>query len=111
MGYLDETLHYSGVENGHSNEKIAEKTSLFFSFRAKSAMNGCLVAVFFSLVLGSSVGKTSGRHFRDCLEEYQGVFVEIPGKLERSKILIDHKNALVFYQTVSGKSSWSFSYR
>ena len=23
--YLDETLLYSGVENGHSNEKIAEK--------------------------------------------------------------------------------------
>ena len=30
-GYLDEILHQSGVENGHSNEKIAEKTSLFFS--------------------------------------------------------------------------------
>ena len=29
VGYLDEILHKSGVENGHSNEKIAEKTSLF----------------------------------------------------------------------------------
>ena len=58
MGYLDEILHKSGVENGHSIEKIAEKTSLLFSSRAKGAMNGCLVAVFFSLVLGSSVRKT-----------------------------------------------------
>ena len=64
-----------GVENGHSNEKIAEKTSLFFSSLAKSAMNWCLVAVFFSLVLGSSVRKISGRLSRDCLEEYRGVFV------------------------------------
>ena len=24
VGYLDEILHLSGVENGHSNEKIAE---------------------------------------------------------------------------------------
>ena len=31
-------------------------------------------------------------------------------KLDLSKILIDHKNVLVFYQAVSGKSSWSFSY-
>ena len=50
---------------------------MFFSFLAKSAMNGCFVAVFFSLVLGSSVRKTSGRLSRDwlsrdCLEEYQG---------------------------------------
>ena len=74
-GYLDEILHQSGVENGHSNEKIAEKTSLFFSALAKSAMNWCLVAVFFSLVLGSSVRKTSGRRSRDCLEKYRGVFV------------------------------------
>ena len=51
-------------------------TPLFCSSLAKSAMNGCLVAVFyFSLVLGSSVRKTSGRLFRDCLEEYRGVFV------------------------------------
>ena len=28
-----------GVENGHSNEKIAENTALFFSSLAKSAMN------------------------------------------------------------------------
>ena len=39
VGYLDEILRQSGVENGHSNEKIAEKTSLFFSSLAKSAMN------------------------------------------------------------------------
>ena len=39
-------MHKSGVENGHSNEKIAEKTSLFFSSLAKSAMNVCSVAVF-----------------------------------------------------------------
>ena len=26
-------------------------------------------------------------------------------------MLIDHKNALAFFQAVSGKSSWSFSYR
>ena len=75
MGYLDEILHKSGVENGHSNEKIAEKTSLFFSSLAKSAMNGCSVAVFFSLVFGSSERKTSGRLSRDCWEEYRGVFV------------------------------------
>ena len=47
MGCSDEILHYSGVENGHSrNGKIAEKTSLSFTSRAKRAMNGCLVAVF-----------------------------------------------------------------
>ena len=45
-GYLDEILHKCGVENGHSNEKIAEKTSLFFSSLARNAMNRCLVAVF-----------------------------------------------------------------
>ena len=39
VGYLDEILHKSGVENGHSNEKIAEKTSLFSTSPAKSAMN------------------------------------------------------------------------
>ena len=55
--------------------KNSRKTSLFFSSLAKSAMNWCLVAVFFSLVLGSSVRKTSGRHSRDCLEEYRGFFV------------------------------------
>ena len=75
MGYLDKILHSSGVENGHSNEKLAEKTFLFFSSLDKSAMKGCLVAVSFSLVLGSSVRKTSGRLSRDCLEEYRGVFV------------------------------------
>ena len=26
-------------------------------------------------------------------------------------MLIDHKNTLVFFQAVSGMSSWSFSYR
>ena len=48
---------------------------MFFSSLAKSAMNWCLVAVFFSLVLGSSVRKTLGRLSRDCLEEYRGAFV------------------------------------
>ena len=75
VGYLVEILHLSGVENGHSNEKIAEKASLFFSSLARSAMNGCLVAAFFSLILGSSVRKTSGRLSRDCLEDYRSVFV------------------------------------
>ena len=46
-----------GVENGHSNEKIAEKTFLFLYSLAKSALNGWLVAVFLSLVLGSFVRK------------------------------------------------------
>ena len=48
------------------------------------------------------------------METFSGRFWEIPGnvrKLELSKTLVDHKNALVFYQAVSGKSSWSFSYR
>ena len=47
-------------------------------------------------------------------ETFSGRFWEIPGnvrKLETSKTLVDHKNVLVFYQAVSGKSSWSFSYR
>ena len=30
VGYLDEILHKSGVENGHSNEKIAEKNIFVF---------------------------------------------------------------------------------
>ena len=30
-GYLDEILHWSGVENWHSNEKSPKKRSLFFS--------------------------------------------------------------------------------
>ena len=45
------------------------------------------------------------------METFLGRFWEIPGnvwKLVWSKIRIDHKNALVFYQTVSGKPSWSF---
>ena len=45
------------------------------------------------------------------METFSGRFWEIPGnvrKLELSKTLVDHKNALVFYQVVSGKSSWSF---
>ena len=29
VGYLDEILHKSGVENGHSNEKIAENILVF----------------------------------------------------------------------------------
>ena len=48
------------------------------------------------------------------METFSGRSWEIPGnvrKLELSKALVDHKNALVFYQAVSGKSSWSFSYR
>ena len=48
------------------------------------------------------------------METFSGRFWEIPGnvrKLEWSKTLVDHKNGLVFYQTVSGKSSWSFSHR
>ena len=47
------------------------------------------------------------------MEIFSCRFWEIPGnvwKLELSKILIDHKNALVFFQAVSGMSSWSFSY-
>ena len=35
VGYWDKILHQSGVENGHSNEKITEKTSLFFSSKAR----------------------------------------------------------------------------
>ena len=45
------------------------------------------------------------------METFSGRSWEIPGnvrKLELSKTLVDHKNALVFYQEVSGKSSWSF---
>ena len=48
------------------------------------------------------------------METFSGRFWEIPGnvlKLELMKMLIDHKNASVFFQPVSGKSSWSFSYR
>ena len=48
------------------------------------------------------------------METFSGRFWEISGnvqKLEFSKTLVDHKNALAFYQEVSGKSSWSFSYR
>ena len=48
------------------------------------------------------------------METFSGRFWEIPGnarKLELSKTLVDHKNALVFYQAISGKSSWNFSYR
>ena len=48
------------------------------------------------------------------METFSGRLWEIPGKvlkLELLKMLIDHKNALVFFQAVSGKSSWGFSYR
>ena len=55
--------------------KKLPKNILVFSSLAKSAMNGCLVSVFFSLVLGSSV-RASGRHSRNCLEEYQGVVIK-----------------------------------
>ena len=45
------------------------------------------------------------------METLSDRFWEIPGnvrKLELSKTLVDYKNALVFYQAVSGKSPWSF---
>ena len=48
------------------------------------------------------------------METFSGRFWEIPGnvlKLELLKMFIDHKNASVFFQAVSGMSSWSFSYR
>ena len=48
------------------------------------------------------------------METFSGIFWQIPGnvlQLKLLKMLIDHKNALVFFQAVSGKSSWSFSYR
>ena len=48
------------------------------------------------------------------METFSGRFWEIPGnvlKLELLKMLIDHKNTSVFFQAVSGMSSWSFSYR
>ena len=38
-------------------------------------------------------------------------FQEMCEKLEISNILLDHKNALVFCQAVSGKFSWSFTYK
>ena len=47
-------------------------------------------------------------------KHFPGRFWEIPGnvlKLELLKMLIDHKNTSVFFQAVSGMSSWSFSYR
>ena len=47
-------------------------------------------------------------------ETFSGRFWEIPGnvlKLELLKMLINYKNASVFFKAVSGKSSWSFSYR
>ena len=48
------------------------------------------------------------------METFSGRFWKIPGnvlKLELLKMLIDHKNTSVFFQAVSGMSSWSFSYR
>ena len=48
------------------------------------------------------------------METFSGRFWEIPGnvlKLELLKTLLDHKNTSVFFQAVSGMSSWSFSYR
>ena len=48
------------------------------------------------------------------METFSRRFWEIPGnvlKLELLKMLIDHKNTSVFFQTVSGMTSWSFSYR
>ena len=48
------------------------------------------------------------------METFSGRFWEIPGnvlKLELLKMFIGHKNTSVFFQAVSGMSSWSFSYR
>ena len=48
------------------------------------------------------------------METFSGRFWEIPGnvlKLELLKMLIDHKNTSVFFQAVTGMSSWTFSYR
>ena len=48
------------------------------------------------------------------METFSGRFWEIPGnvlKLELLKMFIDHKNTSVFFQAVSGMSSWSFSNR
>ena len=48
------------------------------------------------------------------METFSGRFWEIPGnvlKLELLKMFIDHKNTSVFFQAVSGMSSWRFSYR
>ena len=48
------------------------------------------------------------------METFSGRFWEIPGnvlKLELLKMLMDHRNASVFFQAVSGTSSWGFSYR
>ena len=55
--------------------KNSRKNILVFSSLAESAMNWCLVAVFFLIGIGFICKKTSGRHSRDCLEEYRGVFV------------------------------------
>ena len=74
-GVFDEIFAQEWGRKWALERKIAEKTSLFFSSLAKSAINGILVAVFFSLVLGSFVRETSGRRSRDCLKDYQGVFV------------------------------------
>ena len=51
---------------------------------------------------------------RKKMETFSGRFWENPGnvfKLELLKMLIDHTNTSVFFQAVSVKSSWSFSYR
>ena len=72
VGYLDEILLQSGVENGHSNEKIAEKTSLFFSSLAKSAMNWCLVAVFFLIGIGFI-----------CKKNFRKIFQRLLGRIPR----------------------------
>ena len=63
--------------------------------------------------------KKNWKHFRADFEKFQEMcetwMIEnshtVVERFLWSKIPIDHKNALVFYQTVSGKSSWSFSYR
>ena len=51
------------------NEKNSQKTSLFFSSKAECMISWCLQAVFFLLVLGSPIRKTSGGLSRDCLLE------------------------------------------
>ena len=73
---MDETLHQSGVKNGHSNEKVAEKPSLFFSSLAKSAMNWCLVAVFFLIGIGFICKKNFRKTFQRLLGRILRCFCE-----------------------------------
>ena len=69
MGSLNEILHKSGVENGHSNEKIAEKkTSLFFSSLARSADELMLSSCFFLI----GIGFISKKNFRKTFQRLLG---------------------------------------